>query len=283
MRLAAVVVYMVAKENDRLLDLHLERIEKHTYAPYTIYGSVNRLLPQFRRKLESYPRARVFEFPPTEHRSAHEHSYYLERLVRIAIDEGATHVVTMHVDSFPVRDGWDAECASRLTEDCPVVTLEDEFTACLFFSREFYLGQSPRFLPSDEELESREFKEYLRVHAKYPHSGIGYLHAASASGRYAELTTPGNQLYDDLVFHFRGVLRDRVTPAAAGATHPVASRLSGSLHRLRRRLPRRLGWSLMRSFARGPIKGIEKRAKSAELERLLADFDEYLAELRSGE
>jgi len=76
MKLGIVVVYLVKEEDEKLLDLHLTQIDKHTEMPYTIYGSVNRLLPKFRKKLEKHPKVKLCECPSMDLRSTREHTFY---------------------------------------------------------------------------------------------------------------------------------------------------------------------------------------------------------------
>ena len=81
-------------------------IRTFTNVPYTIYGSVSRLSLDRRQKLATYPEIQQFDFPPTDLRGHLEHGYYLDRLAEAAIQDGATHIVTLHLDSFPVCLGW---------------------------------------------------------------------------------------------------------------------------------------------------------------------------------
>ncbi len=212
MKLGIAVVYLVSKENEKLLDLHLSQIERHTQVPYTIYGSVNRLLPQFRKKLERHPKVKVCEYPRTDLRGAEEHSFYLEHLVRTAIEDGASHVVTLHVDSFPICLGWAEELAEKLSDSRPfAIPSYRAFTACLFFHRGFYVKYQPTFLLSDADRSSGRYKNFCQEFEHISDSGIGYCFKAFSEGvTWYVLSEEGkgnprfgffSMIYDNLVFH----------------------------------------------------------------------------------
>lgn len=233
MRLAILVVYMVKEENEALLDLHLRQIRRYTTVPYTIYAGVNRLLPKLRVKLEGQPDVKVcaiadaqLQFPANV-----EHSYYLENLLMTAINEKVSHIVTMHVDSFPVKAGWAEELARRIDGDNVLVTVSREghllnLTCCLFFSRDFYLRYQPRFLISDEEQRADLYARFCsNVPLCHPvDSGMGFLYKAYGEGLswhvlersnigeddgryfYNKENRYGN-IYGDLIFHLEGACR----------------------------------------------------------------------------
>jgi hypothetical protein len=197
MKLGIAVVYMVSERNERLLDLHLRQIEKNTTIPYTIYACVNHLLPRFLPKLEQNPRVTICPCEPYVARSGllkheqgppavtsdvkYEHSWYLEQLIRRAIDDGVTHVALFHVDSFPVRHGWDRELIARFSDSCvlagAVRDIKGDYkplTAAMLFPREFYLKHRPRLVLTQEDLDSPEYQRYLQAQPHYPDSGVGY-------------------------------------------------------------------------------------------------------------
>ncbi|MDV2503590.1 MAG: hypothetical protein RX318_06530 [bacterium] len=223
MKLGIVVVYLIEEDNEKLLDLHLHQIEKHTNVPYSIYGSTNRLLPQLRRKLEQHPKVKVCQCPTTDFRGREEHSFYLEHLVRNAIEDGSSHIVTLHVDSFPIRSDWIEKLASKLSDSCVLATIQDEKeypmmpnTACLFFNKDFYLNYRPTFLPSREDLSTREYQLYLEKCGQEIHSGSGYVFKASLHGLSWHPMQRTNKrenhhrlgsIYDDLVFHLGAAAR----------------------------------------------------------------------------
>lgn len=223
MKVGIIVVYLVSEANEKLLDLHLSHIEKHTQVPYLIYASVNRLLPRFRRKLEQHSKVKVCQCPTTDLRGREEHSFYLEHLVRNAIEDGSSHIVTLHVDSFPISSGWIEELADKLSDSCVLagIQAEEDYlmmpnTACLFFNRDFYLNYRPTFLPSREDLSTREYQSYLEQCGHKIHSGSGYTFIASLHGlswHPMRRTNKGEDhhrlggLYDDLVFHLGAAAR----------------------------------------------------------------------------
>ncbi len=212
MRLGIVVVYLLKKENEGLLDLHLRQIERHTDVPYTIYGSVNRLLPEFRCKVERHPKVKICEYPTTLLRSDDEQVFYLEHLIREAIEDGVSHIVTLHIDSFPIRSGWAEILAGKLSETRVFAApYYGNYTACLFFQRDFYLRYQPALRLSEAELSSEKYREFCKKFDHIPHAGVGYFFKAYSEGLYWHPLLESNKgnahfvfissIYDDLIFH----------------------------------------------------------------------------------
>lgn len=217
MKLGIVVVYLVSEGNEKLLDLHLRQIERHTQLSYKIYASANRLLPKFRRKLEQHPHVQICKCPTTTLRGSEENSFYLEHLVKMAIKDNATHLVTLHVDSFPVRSGWAQELAKKLSEQCVLAAImrkEDDdrkpHPACLLFHRDFYLRYHPTFRLSRVERSSPKYKQYVQEFKHIGDSGVGYGFKVYSEGLswYPLLKSNRHEehylfatIYGDLVFH----------------------------------------------------------------------------------
>jgi len=182
MKLALTAVYLGEEPNDDgLLRVHLDQIERNTPEPYTLYAAVNRLPADSRAMLAGRRNVRVLELPVTGLRSSRENAFYLELLVKAAIEEGATHVCTLHLDSFPVRPLWATELERKLRGDCVLAGLQrDPFrdrkpmTAFMLFTRDFYLSCRPAFLLSEEALKSTDYRRYATRHPHIKDSGSGY-------------------------------------------------------------------------------------------------------------
>jgi hypothetical protein len=292
MKLGIAVVYLVSERNGALLDVHLSRIAGHTSVPYTIYAGANRLLPQYRARLEREPRVRIVECSDTGRHGGAEHAHYLEHLVRAAIDDGVTHVAVLHVDSFPVCDGWAEKLAARLSDPCALVTVPVTFTALLMFRREFYLACGPRFELTPEDERDPACPAYREKQGPYVHSGSGYLFAAERHGLTWERLDGDRPdaadygvVYAGAVFHLNGAARLDV-PAASWLRTAAYGRTLGviraGLHavmseRQRARWARRLG-AVHRSLVQRPVWQAEQRRYEAARARLLADPDRYLEE-----
>jgi len=226
--LGIAVVYLVSERNERLLDLHLNQIEKNTKVPYTIYGSANRLLPKFRATLAKTPNVKICECETFDistgtnrhircNECRYEHSFYLEQLIKHAIEDGVSHVSILHVDSFPIKSGWAEKLASRLSEKCVLAAiLRDQnadrkpLTACMLFHKNFYLKYNPRLLPTKQELSSPEYQRYQMEVPHVKDAGSGYGFKIFTEGLTWSPLTRSNKgcehllsmgVYDELVFH----------------------------------------------------------------------------------
>jgi hypothetical protein len=298
MRLAIVVVCMVRDEHAPLLDVHFDRIARHTTATYTVHASIGTLPPTLRGRVRDRAHVRLHELTPTQLRGSAEHSYYLEQLVSRAVDDGATHVATLHVDSFPVRDGWAETLAQRLSGGVAFATTADINTACLFFTREFYLAHRPAFLVSAAERASPAFDAYVRAASPPDHSGIGYgfrawqvglsWHCMPASSVRRERA--GAEIYDDLVFHLKGAVRlpTNVPNAMRSPLRTLGYRRFEALMQiLRRRMPLRARRVVRAALSR-PLAVLVDRPRAqweaeglvGDAARLLADPDGFVRSLR---
>jgi hypothetical protein len=251
MKLGVVVVYMVHPENGPLLDLHLRQLERCTTVPFTVYASANRLLPKFRAILDQKPYIKLFSIPPSDVRRSKEHAWQLERLVQEAVADGSTHVVTLHVDSFPVRPGWIEELLPHLAGSCVAAAVlrsecgdvELPLTAGLLFTRTFWLEYQPRFLPSQEIRESPAFRTFEHRFGVKPDSGSGYGFTMHTHGlRWHRLLRSKKRddhylfagVYGDLIFHLGSAASDTLQRdvAKVGGAQRALGRFLSAFKRL---------------------------------------------------
>jgi hypothetical protein len=306
MKLGIVVVYLVTERNERLLDLHLSQIESNTEVPYKIYGSAARLYPKFLQKLQQNPNVKICECRQyiEEHKERrYEHSFYLEQLIKFAVDDGVSHVAVLHVDSFPVRPGWAKELAGKLSNKRVVAGImrdkkidQKPMTACMLFGRNFYLNYQPKLLLSEDELRSEEYEKYKQ---KYPHtadSGIGYgfkifskglswypLYRSNKGGAEAVF----GSIYGDLIFHLQSAVQIENSPSIIfrGTSDPRSCfrRLVGSLARTvlpqttREKLRSRIPENVLISR-----NNLERQAFEQARQWLFEDPQSYLQYLRTG-
>ena len=244
MKLGILVVYLVAEDDEPLLQIHLSQIEKTTSVPFRIYAAANRLEPRFREQIEKLPYVSICQIPTTTLRGSVEHAYYLDRLVEIAVADGATCICTFHVDSFPVRAGWVEKITAQMRGDCVLAGAErDErkdkkpVTDFMIFTREFYVEHRPTFRLTEAEMASTEYQKYL---ASCPHtldSGVGYGFKIWSQGlswfplprvdREREWHSTGG-LFGNLVFHLGSTVRNRAAreDASSSKTRGIARLLS---------------------------------------------------------
>jgi hypothetical protein len=306
MKLGIVVVYLLKKNAGPLLQLHLDRIARHTSVPYTIYGAPLRLKPRFRQVLEEDPHVRLVDVPVIdEPRVSREHAYYLDALVRAAMDDGVTHVCVLHVDSFPVRDGWAEDLASHVSDSCigaAVFRAENgdrvlPMPAGFLFSRQFQEQVQPRFFASREVAKSAEYRQFMQEFDAEVDSGIGYAYEIYRRGLNWHRLLRSNRhndhylmagVYGDTFFHLGAAARKpRFRGDYDGPEAPPALQWWQWLDDSRDSLPESVCDALQsklppRETVVGDIKARNDAAFAGIFERLLADPDRYIDLLRTG-
>lgn len=241
-RLAILVVYVVRDDEDLpLLELHLDRIARHTTVPYTIYGAAPRVTPAARARLEAEPNLRLCDLPATDVRGSREHAHYLDGLLAIALESDATHVVTFDVDSFPVTDDWVDALLAAPPESGLAAVLRAEngdsvlpHPSCLFATRELFTRSDLSFSPDWDG--TPEFRRFLRTTGQAGDTGIRIAYRLWADDLdWARLRRSNARdlhpviagIYGDVVFHLgatsRGVLFRR--DLAASPIHRLTSPL----------------------------------------------------------
>jgi len=323
MKIGIAVVYVVSERNEPLLDLHLRHIEKNTENPYTIYACVNRLLPRFREKLEQNPRVQICPcetYPggsvlwgnsaagpaPSQSQaleSKYEHSWYLEQLIHAAMADDVSHMAMFHVDSFPVRRGWDTELIGKLSDRCLLagITRDPErdhkpLTACTLFTRDFHVRYQPRLLLSRAEMDAPAYRRYAETCPHVSDSGFGYgfkMFTEQLSWYPLVRSNPADtqalfaSVYGDLVFHLHAAVFIERTQTVGFTVAPSQRRglLGGGARLARILLPtwmRRkarlyLTPHLERHYQQGDRESWER-----ERHRLFNDPDAYILCLRTG-
>jgi hypothetical protein len=166
--------------------------------------------------MERHQRVKIREYPTTNLPNGPDHGFYLDHLIKAAIEDGCTHIAILHVDSFPVRSDWVEQLSGKLSESYVFAApYYGAYTACLFFRRDFYLKYRPTFLIPEDERSSEKYKNFCKTFEHIPHAGAGYLFKAYSEGLSwypLQESNKGNahygyicSVYDDLVFHLGAV------------------------------------------------------------------------------
>jgi len=321
MRIGIAVVFMVSERNTKLLDLHLHHMKKNTENPSTIYACVNGLLPHLHARLERDPCVKICpcqaygggsalwpsgaadavapDAQSLASKSKYEHSWYLEQLIQAAVEDGVSHVAIFHVDSFPIRHGWDTQLIEKLSDRCLLAGITRDpqrdhkpLTAGILFPREFYLRYQPRLLLSQEEKDSEAYRRYTRACPHVTDSGFGYgfkLFTEGLSWYPLVKSNPPDihalfaSIYDDLLFHLHAAVFMERTQTV-GHTRQLSQRrgLVGAGARVARALLPEWARQRLRRHAEAYCVKDDRQTWEQERSWFLEDPDGYLKYLRTG-
>ena len=299
--LAILVVYYLSSDDDLpILELHLDRIQRHTHVPFQVYAAANRVTPAVRARLADRSWLQVCEIESTELRGSREHAFYLDALMARARADGADRIATFDVDSFPIDDRWldvVGDAAASASGVAGIVRVENGDTVLphpsgFLVHADFLDRYAPSFSPDSDR--TPEFRRFLHSTGQAGDTGLGFAYALWSHGLECGRLLRSNSvdvhpviagIYANSVFHLAGVARGSIfrRDLAASRIHRVTAPLerlpmAGALGRTKRSVLGRVRAPAERAIVdRNRI--VFGRARSA----LLKDSDAFVAYLRGSE
>ena len=210
MKLAILVVYVFDQANRRLFDIHLARIRRHTRAEFRIFAAAHKLSPELRRYVAAQPEIEIVDCEvPKTYGVRDEHAHCLDRLVDHTMAQGFTHFATLHLDSFPIADGWHDDLAQSLENGAALAAVvPNGYSAGLFWTRALQERHAPRMLVREAVYGTSRFNAFQATYPDIDHveTGLGYIYRAWDLGLpwRALHTDDQRKIYDDLLFHLVG-------------------------------------------------------------------------------
>lgn len=220
------VVYLVDEPSELLFYKHIEQIRRCSYGVhFQIYAGVNRLAPKYVEHLREFDFVRLCKLVPTTLRNSDEHAHYLDQLVSIALADGASHIATLDVDSFPVDPAWLQKSEALLrngaalvgvlrTENGDVAAPHPSF---MFFPRQLQERFSPTFARMAGTSRAEAFLRGTRQPRLDTGAGYGIVLAEQQlpwarllrANRLNDHALMGG-IYGRFIYHFGGGSREKV-------------------------------------------------------------------------
>lgn len=241
--LAILVVYVVRSHDDEtLLDLHLDRIARHTTVPYRIHAAAPRITARAASVLAARDEVTVWPTPPFDQFGSREHAHHLDALVQHGLAGASSHLATFDLDSFPIADGWHDTFAPRDRNGvAAILRLENgdvvlPHPSCTVLARTF-LEQHPFSFSPDSD-GTREFRAFLRGSGQSADTGIRLAYELARHNLEWQRVLRSN--VNDLHPLIAGIYGNTVFHLGAGARPSLFRRdLATSLtHRLSRPIDR---------------------------------------------
>lgn len=285
MRLAILVVYVFDDARIPLFDHHLDRLRRHTGVPFRIFAAAHKVRGAARARIAAAPEIEVVDCaPPKDAGVRDEHSHCLDRLAAHADGEGFTHSASLHLDSFPIRDGWaQAMLAGADGVEADLASIvPNGYSAGLVWSRSFYTAHRPAMLVPQEERATETFRAFVAAHPDFDRveTGLGYLYAAWKAGApwRAVPTDAARKIYGGVLFHLVAGTWRTWSETLPIRSDPATQALWRAVRPTQRRLPRPLRGQVREWFADTDrvFRDGSVSQKRAELDALVADPDGFV-------
>ena len=282
-RVAFLVVYVFDDNTRPLFDIHLERIRRHTSVEFRIFAAAHKLSPENQKYILANPEIEIVDCNvPAKYSVRQEHSHCLMALAEHAMPQ-FTHCMTLHLDSFPIVDGWLETLLEQLDRGSSLaVIVPNGYSAGLLFSKLYFEQYQPQMLVSDEERETNVFNNFVETFPNLDHveTGLGFIYRAWCEGLpWIKIDTDENRkIYGGLLFHMVGATYrtwSDVTPIRSEAIYAVTWQL---IKPLVRQLPTPQRHKVRELFVDRDkmTRDGSVRSKKEEIARLISDPDSYI-------
>ena len=283
-RVAFLVVYVFDDNTRPLFDIHLQRLKRHTSIEFRIFAAAHKLSHENLKYVLANPEIEIVDCKvPAEYSVRLEHSHCLMTLAEYAMSQNFTHCMSLHLDSFPVADGWLEKLLERLERDAELaVVVPNGYSAGLLFSRLYFEKYQPYMLISDEERETDAFNSFIEAFPDLDQveTGLGYIYRAWCEGLpWIEIETDNNRkIYGGLLFHMVGATYrtwSDVTPIRSEPIYTITWQL---IKPVVRRLPTRQRHKVRELFVDRDkmTRDGSVRSKKEEIAHLIKDPDFYI-------
>ena len=284
MKLAVLVAYHFSPDYRPLVALHLDRLRQHSDVDYKVYGGAIRLAPADHDWLASQPDVVLPPLPKLPPEGRGEHNVSLDALARAAYDDGATHFVSLHLDSFPIDDNWLSPAIEAVASGKAFSCIEPRcYNAFLLWDRSWQ-DIGAEMLLSDADRASDRFAEFKTEHPKLNHAdgGLGFLFTAWQMGKSwhsVQQTSPA--IWGDRLLHVEGATRSAMKQQVPSTLKRLQKPIGMVLPK---RLRKVLGPLLRNALPRPKVvlKGRTTIASKAEqVKAVVADPDGFIARCRA--
>lgn len=283
-RVAFLVVYVFDDNTRPLFDIHLERLRRHTSIEFRIFAAAHKLSQENRKYVLANPEIEIVDCKvPAEYSVRLEHSHCLMKLANHAMSQNFTHCMSLHLDSFPVADGWLNKLLKQLDRGgWLAVVVPNGYSAGLLFSRLYFEKYQPNMLVSDAERETKAFDNFIKAFPNLDRveTGLGYIYRAWCEGLpWIKLETDDNRkVYGGLLFHMVGATYRTWSDVTPIRSEPIYALTWQLIKPLVRQLPTR-----QRHKVRGLFIDRDKmtrdgsvRSKKEEIAHLISDPEFYI-------
>jgi hypothetical protein len=205
-------------------------------------------------------------------------------MARYAYADGATHFVSLHLDSFPIDAGWLDSAAAAVADGAPFSCIQPKcYNAFMFWDRAWQ-ETGVGMLPTAADRAGTAFARFIIEHPTLNHAdgGLGFLFNAWQAGRQwhsVEQTSP--TIWGNRLMHLEGATRIAMSKQLPSILTRVKTPISLLLPDKLRKYLSLLVWRFFAKPVEQPAGGPTLSSKQEQISAVVADPEGFIARCRA--